>query len=69
MHSFVIRIWTEEEATETEDVIWRGHITHIPSNERRYFEKLDTVTEFISYYTKPPGPPGSGGTRGHCPAL
>ena len=38
--SFVIKIWVEETAGEAGQALWRGHITHIPSGRRRYFQDL-----------------------------
>jgi len=40
--SFIIKIWVEDSL--------RGHITHVPSGERRCFDKLDEVLEFIMLY-------------------
>lgn len=54
-HSFVIRIWLEETAVESGTATWRGHITHIPSRERRYIENLDAITQFITYYLQSMG--------------
>ncbi len=48
--SFVIRIWLEELAEETGDVNWRGHITHIPSNERLFFENPHDIVAFVVSY-------------------
>lgn len=46
-HSLVIRIWIEEGVAERGQPTWRGHITHIPSGEQRYFEDLDDIKAFI----------------------
>ena len=60
--SFVIRIWLEKSGLESEPFHWRGHITHVFSNERIYFEDLDDLAPFISRYidtmTKKPPPSG-----------
>jgi len=45
-HSFVVRIWLEEDDRAT----WRGHITHVPSGERRYVERLSDIVDFIAPY-------------------
>jgi hypothetical protein len=50
VHSFVIRIWLEETVQETGQVKWRGHITHVPGNQRRYVENLEAITQFIVPY-------------------
>lgn len=43
-HSFIIRIWHEEDGRST----WRGYITHVPSGERRYLLELDDIITFIT---------------------
>lgn len=47
VHSFIIKLWLEGEANA---VVWHGHITHVPSGERRYFKKLSGITDFVSEY-------------------
>lgn len=49
-HSFVIKIWLEETAAEAGRAVWRGHITHVPSNARRYFDEFDQIERFIVPY-------------------
>jgi hypothetical protein len=49
-HSFIVRIWLEETVEEAGQATWRGHITHIPSGERRYVECLDEIPAFIVPY-------------------
>jgi hypothetical protein len=49
-HPFVIRIWLEESIEEAHRATWRGHITHVPSGERRYLQDLDDMTAFIAPY-------------------
>jgi hypothetical protein len=51
--SFIIKIWLEETVAEDGRAIWRGHITHVPSGERRYLKQLNDVVAFIvPYLTK-----------------
>lgn len=45
-HSFVVRIWLEEDDRAT----WRGHITHVPSGDRQYVERLADIVDFIALY-------------------
>ena len=45
--SFIVRIWVEERADETGQGLWRGHITHVPSGERRYLKNLGEIEDFI----------------------
>jgi hypothetical protein len=51
-HSFVIKIWLEVTPTENNKPSWRGHITHIPSGERRYVTSLFCMIAFIIRYLK-----------------
>lgn len=50
IHSFIIKIWLEETVEEAGRAIWRGHITHVPSGERRYLKDLDDIAVFITPY-------------------
>ncbi len=49
-HPFIVKIWLEETAEEAGRAIWRGHITHVPSGERRYLKNLDDIGIFIAPY-------------------
>jgi len=53
-HSFVIKMWLELSPKETKKS-WRGHITHIPSGERRYVTNLFCIFTFIIRYLKTMG--------------
>ncbi len=50
-HSFVIKIWLED----GDQPQWRGHITHVPSGERRYVEDMSEITDFIMPYMEQMG--------------
>lgn len=50
IHSFVIRLWLEETNAEAGVFQWRGHITHIPSNQHRYFDKLKEMKQFVKQF-------------------
>jgi hypothetical protein len=56
-HSFVIRIWLEESADEAGRTIWRGHITHVFTKKRRYFQRLDEISPFIQPFLEQLGIP------------
>lgn len=56
-HSFIIRLWLEEWQDEKDSVMWRGHITHVASGERRYLQTLDGITAFIGPYLGKMGVP------------
>ena len=49
-HSFVIRVWLEETADEAKRPKWRGHITHVPGNQRRYFDDLEDIKQIVKSY-------------------
>ncbi len=53
--SFIIKVWLEETTEEAGRTIWRGHITHVPSGERRYVQALDDVLPFIKSYLEAMG--------------
>lgn len=53
--SFIVKIWLEETAEEAGRALWRGHITHVPSGERRYIQDLDQIEEFIMPYLEDMG--------------
>jgi len=55
VHSFIVRIWLEEEASETQGAIWRGYVTHVPSGERRYIKQLSDLNTFIIPYLEAMG--------------
>lgn len=48
--SFIVKIWLEETTEEAEEAAWRGHITHVPSQERRYLQTLDDAVDFVAPY-------------------
>ena len=49
-YSFVVRIWFEEGVEEFGRAACRGHITHVPSGERRYVKSIDDIAAFIESY-------------------
>ena len=54
-HPFIVKVWIEETAEETGRVVWRGHITHVPSGKQRYIQNLDDITAFIASYLQAMG--------------
>jgi hypothetical protein len=48
--SFVVKIWLEETPTETNHPTWRGHITHVATGQRCYFDTLGGILAFIAPY-------------------
>lgn len=49
-HSFIIKISIEKIAGETDQARWYGYLTHVPSEERRYFKDLFEILDFITPY-------------------
>lgn len=48
--SFIIKLWVEELGDSANPPHWRGHITHVHSGQRRYFEDLAYIGHFILLY-------------------
>jgi hypothetical protein len=51
-HSFIVKIWLEETVAETGAARWRGSITHVGDEVRRYVSDLEEIEEFIAGYLK-----------------
>lgn len=49
-HSFVVRIWLEEEPGESEGGLWRGHITHVEEETQQYLHNLAEIPAYIAPY-------------------
>jgi hypothetical protein len=49
-HPFIVKVWLEETAEEAGLASWRGHITHVPSGRRQYFQDLDGIAAFVAPY-------------------
>ena len=54
-HTFVIRIWSEDQAEGLEQSKWHGRITHMPSGVNNQFGTLNEISEFISPYLESQG--------------
>ena len=54
-HPFLVRIWLEEGGDDAHPATWRGHITHVPSGERRYIQNLESIPAFIAPYLEEMG--------------
>ena len=53
--SFVVRVWVEERAGQTGQGVWRGHITHVPGDNRRYLKSLDEIGDYLTPYLEAMG--------------
>lgn len=49
-HSFIIRVWRENTTNSSDFGFLRGHITHVPSENRQYIQQLDEIAVFIEPY-------------------
>lgn len=49
-HSFIVKVWLEELPEGDGPAAWRGHVTHVPSQARRYLHTLDEVIDFVGPY-------------------
>ena len=54
-HSFIVKVWIEEEANKNGNPIWHGHITHVPGGEQRYLRSLNQIQSFIKPYLEAMG--------------
>lgn len=55
IQSFITKIWLEETVEEAGRAMWRGHVTHVPSGERRYVKTLGDIERFIALYLEEMG--------------
>ena len=44
--TFVVRMWAEPINEDHSE--WRGQVEHLQSGEKRYFQQLDKMMEFVS---------------------
>lgn len=49
-HSFVLRIWLEDAATEASQARWRGRITNVLDERTRVVQQFDQFEEFVQEY-------------------
>ena len=50
VHSFIIKLWLEDDEGHGKRTAWHGYITHVPTGARRYLQSLSDVTEFIKQH-------------------
>lgn len=48
--SFIVRLWCEHEDVTGHPQKWRGHIDHVPSGARRYFQELSAISQIIAEF-------------------
>jgi hypothetical protein len=55
VHSFIVKVWIEEDADQDGHSTWYGHITRVPGGEQRYLRSLSEIEDFIRPYLKAAG--------------
>lgn len=53
--SFIVKVWVEDNIDAGGQTVFRGHITHVPSYERRYLKNLGEIERFIAPYLEEMG--------------
>ena len=53
--SFIVRVWVEDRAEGAGQRKWRGQITHVSSDKRRYVKNLNEIPDFIAPYLEAMG--------------
>jgi hypothetical protein len=48
-HVFIVKLWLDE-IDAMGQAFWRGHITHVPSGARRYFDNLTSIESILGPY-------------------
>lgn len=49
IHSFIVRVWLEDLSKDAGHSHWRGHITHVPTGEKRYLRELGDIARFVEH--------------------
>ena len=49
-HAFVVKIWLEAAPTPRRPPIWRGHVTHVRSGQRRSVKSLCEIMTFLAIH-------------------
>jgi hypothetical protein len=55
VHSFIVKVWLEEDANKDGGSKWHGLITHVPGGEQRYLRSLSEIEAFVEPYLKAMG--------------
>lgn len=50
LQSFIVKVWLEQAGDDRAKNVLHGHVTHVPSGERRYLKRLSDITDFIAPY-------------------
>ena len=52
IHSFVIRLWLQENHSPDGKEVWHCQITHIPGGEQQYLSEISEIPGIIADYLK-----------------
>lgn len=55
VHSFIIKVWLEEDLNRDDGVAWYGQIIHVSGGEQRYIRTLSEIETFIEPYLQAMG--------------
>ena len=50
LHSFIVKLWLDDQDGKKGPPVWRGYVTHVPSGTQRYLKRLSDIDEFIKEY-------------------
>lgn len=50
VHSFVMRLWRENQEDPDAPAEWRGWIEHVQSGQRHYFRELNDIPAIVAGY-------------------
>jgi len=50
LHSFIVKLWLDDQDGKKGREVWRGQVTHVPSGAHRYLKRLSDIDEFIREY-------------------
>jgi hypothetical protein len=53
--SFIVKVWVEDRASDTDRGVWHGHITHVQDHRRFYLKSLGEIEGFIAPYLEEMG--------------
>jgi hypothetical protein len=53
--SFIVKVWVEDNGETGGQGVFRGHITHVSSHNRRYLKNLGEIENFIAPYLEEMG--------------
>lgn len=50
-HTFIVRVWRENRDEQSNQIAWRGQISHVGTGRQRYFLDLKEIVRFVQEYT------------------